>query len=91
MTAPVFEARATLQIDIDLNILGVDRPLVPLDQRDWMREFLPTQLGILQSRDLVRRAHDELTRTAFLERGSAEGAHDFRNARRRRETSAYGG
>jgi capsular exopolysaccharide synthesis family protein len=63
MTTPVFEAQATLQIDIDLNVLGVDRPLVPLDQRDWMREYLPTQLGILQSRDLARVAHDELTRT----------------------------
>ena len=63
MTAPIFEARATVQIDFDLNVLGVERPLVPLDQRDWMREFLPTQLGILQSRDLARLAHDELTRT----------------------------
>jgi capsular exopolysaccharide synthesis family protein len=62
MTAPIFEAQATLQIDMDLNVLGVDRPLVPLDQRDWMREFLPTQLGILQSRNLARLAHDELTR-----------------------------
>ena len=63
MTEPIYEARTTLQIDIDLNVLGVDRPLVPLDQRDWMREFLPTQLGILQSRNLARVAHDELTRT----------------------------
>jgi capsular exopolysaccharide synthesis family protein len=63
MATPIFEARATLQIDIDLNVLGVDRPLVPLDQRDWMREFIPTQLGILESRDVARLAHDELTRT----------------------------
>jgi capsular exopolysaccharide synthesis family protein len=63
MTAPVFEAQATLQIDMDLNVLGVERPVVPLDQRDWMREFLPTQLGILQSRNLARLAHEELTRT----------------------------
>ena len=62
-TAPVYESLATVQIDIDMNVLGVERPLVPLDQRDWMREFLPTQLGILESRDLARRAHDELTRT----------------------------
>ena len=60
-TTPLFEAHATLQIDQDVNVLGVDRPLVPLDQRDWMREFLPTQLGILQSRQLARVAHDELT------------------------------
>ena len=73
MTAPVYEARATVQIDIDLNILGVERPLVPLDQRDWMKEFLPTQLGILQSHDLARRAHDELTRTAFSNPGPPKG------------------
>ena len=46
-TTPVFEAQATVQIDQDANVLGVDRPLLPLDQRDWMREFLPTQIGIL--------------------------------------------
>jgi polysaccharide biosynthesis transport protein len=73
MTAPVYEGRATVQIDIDLNVLGVERPLVPLDQRDWMREFLPTQLGILQSRDLARRAHDELSRTAFSNTSPPKG------------------
>src|SRR5262245_32706018 len=60
-TTPVYEAHATLQIDQDVNVLGVERPLVPLDQRDWMREFLPTQLGILQSRELARIAHTDLT------------------------------
>ena len=63
-TTPVYEARATLQIDQDANVLGVDRPLMPLDQRDWMREFLPTQLGILQSRELARLAREELMRPA---------------------------
>jgi len=63
MTAPIYEAQATLQIDIDPNVLGDDHPLVPLDQRDWMREFIPTQLGILQSRDLARVVHDDLSRT----------------------------
>jgi len=63
MTKPVYEAQATIQMDMDLNVLGVDRPLVPLDQRDWMREFLPTQLGILESRNLARMAHEELTHT----------------------------
>ena len=63
MTKPVYEAQATIQMDMDLNVLGVDRPLVPLDQRDWMREFLPTQLGILESRNLARLAHDDLTHT----------------------------
>ena len=61
--APVFVAQATLQIDTDVNVLGVDRPLVPVDQRDWMKEFLPTQLGILQSNDLARLAHEELERS----------------------------
>src|SRR5688572_18130941 len=43
-TTPLFEARATVQLDTDLNVLGVDRPVLPLDQRDWMQDFLPTQL-----------------------------------------------
>jgi len=60
ITVPVYEARATLQLDMDLNVLGIDRPLTPLDQRDWMREFLPTQLGILESRELARVARDLL-------------------------------
>ena len=59
-TTPIYEARATLQMDMDLNVLGLERPLVPVDQRDWMREFLPTQLGILESRELARLAHEEL-------------------------------
>src|ERR1043165_7570963 len=40
---PLYETQATLQFDIDMNILGVDRPLLPLDQRDYMREFFPNQ------------------------------------------------
>jgi succinoglycan biosynthesis transport protein ExoP len=64
ITTPVFMAQATLQIDTDLNVLGVDRPLLPVDQRDWMREFLPTQLGILQSHELARAAHDDLMQSA---------------------------
>ena len=63
ITVPVYEAQATLQLDMDLNVLGVDRPLAPLDQRDWMREFLPTQLGVLQSRELARRARSNLDRS----------------------------
>lgn len=72
MTKPVYEAQATIQMDMDLNVLGVDRPLVPLDQRDWMREFLPTQLGILESRNLARLAHDELTHT---DRSKSDGSN----------------
>jgi succinoglycan biosynthesis transport protein ExoP len=60
-TTPVYQARATLQIDVGANILGFDRPLLPLDQRDWMRE-LPTQLAILQSRELARMAREQLQR-----------------------------
>jgi polysaccharide biosynthesis transport protein len=55
---PIFEAAATLQIGADPNVLGLERPLV--DQRDWMREFLPTQLGILESRELASMARAEL-------------------------------
>ena len=58
-TVPTFEAQTTVHIDTDLNVLGLDRPLLP-DHRDWMSEFLPTQLGILQSRDLASRVHDDL-------------------------------
>jgi len=54
----IFEAEATLQIGADPNVLGLDRPLV--DQRDWMREFLPTQLAILESRELASMAREEL-------------------------------
>lgn len=61
---PIYQAEATLQFDMDANILGVDRPLLPLDQRDWMREFLPTQIGILQSREVAVRARDELRLSA---------------------------
>ena len=62
-STPIFIAQATLQFDSDLNILGVDRPLAPVDQRDWMREFLPTQLGILQSRELASLAREELSQS----------------------------
>ena len=71
-TVPVFEAQATVQIDMDLNVLGTDRPLVPLDQRDWMSDFLPTQLAILESRELARLAHNQLGRSD----GSSPGSTD---------------
>jgi polysaccharide biosynthesis transport protein len=54
----IFEASVTLQIGADPNVLGLERPLV--DQRDWMREFLPTQLAVLESRELASMAHQEL-------------------------------
>jgi succinoglycan biosynthesis transport protein ExoP len=54
----IFAARATIQIEADPNVLALDRPVV--DQRDWMREFLPTQLGILMSRELARGAQGNL-------------------------------
>ena len=58
---PIFEARATVQIDVDPNVLALDRQI--LDQRDWLREFVPTQLGILQSRELARMAREDLERS----------------------------
>lgn len=57
---PIFEARATVQIEADPNVLALDRPLV--DQRDWLREFLPTQVSILESRDIARKAQEQLKR-----------------------------
>jgi polysaccharide biosynthesis transport protein len=56
--ARIFEASATLQIGADPNVLGLSVPLV--DQRDWMREFLPTQLAVLESRELAVMAQEEL-------------------------------
>jgi succinoglycan biosynthesis transport protein ExoP len=71
-TTPIYQAQATLQFDIDMNILGVDRPLLPLDQRDWMREFFPTQIGILQSRDVAARAREDLRLSASGKSRSAD-------------------
>jgi capsular exopolysaccharide synthesis family protein len=62
LTTAIFESQATVQIDVDPNVLGVERPLLPVDQRDWMREFVPTELAILQSRELARTAQEELKR-----------------------------
>ena len=72
LTVPVFEAQATVQIDMDPNILGVDRPVVSLDQGSWMSEFIPTQLGILQSRELARMARNQLGRS----QGGGSGSTD---------------
>jgi polysaccharide biosynthesis transport protein len=58
LATTVFEARATLQIDAGPNVLALDRPL--MNERDSEREFFPTQLGILASRDLARMAQEEL-------------------------------
>jgi capsular exopolysaccharide synthesis family protein len=63
-STPLYAAEATLQFDIDMNILGSVNPVLPLDQRDWMREFLPTQMGLLQSRDLAVRAQEDLKKSA---------------------------
>ena len=62
---PVYEAWATMQIEADPNVLGLDRPLVEV--RDWMREFLPTQLAILRSRELAIMAREELKNTGLFE------------------------
>ena len=50
---------ADVQIEVDPNVLGLDQPLV--EQRDWMREYLPTQLSILGSRELASMAREQLT------------------------------
>ena len=59
---PIFEARARLVIEADSDILGLARPVV--DQRAWLGNFQPTQLEILRSQSLARRASEELRRTA---------------------------
>ena len=58
----IFEARVRLIIEGDANVLGLDRPVV--DQRTWLRDFQPTQLGILESQSLARRVSEDLKRTA---------------------------
>jgi polysaccharide biosynthesis transport protein len=68
-TTPIFEARTTLHLEADTNVLALDRPLV--DSRDWMREFLPTQLGIMASRDVAQRAAEELMKGTAEADGSA--------------------
>src|SRR5215208_1337044 len=62
MATPVFVATATLQIDAYPNVLGAERPMLEL--RDWMKEYLPTQIGILASGDLAQLAHDDLMRSS---------------------------
>ena len=61
-TAPLFAASATVQVWAEPNVLGIDRPLSATVE--WTREFLPTQLEILSSREIARLAHDELARLA---------------------------
>ncbi len=66
---PLFESRATVQIDADPNVLALDRPLV--DQRDWAREYIPTQIGVLQSRQLARLVHERLKASAASSDGGS--------------------
>jgi len=73
-TTPLYQTQATLQFDMDLNILGVDRPLLPLDQRDWMASFFPTQLAIIESRDVAARAHEDLRLSASGKPAGNEGS-----------------
>src|SRR5215470_10739377 len=73
-STPLYETQATLQFDIDMNILGVDRPLLPLDQRDYMREFFPTQVAIIESREVAMRAHNDLKVAASGKPGGGDGA-----------------
>jgi polysaccharide biosynthesis transport protein len=58
----IYQAAATLQIEVDPNVLGLDRPM--LDRQDWMREFLPTQVAILMSGEVAQMAHEDLVREA---------------------------
>jgi uncharacterized protein involved in exopolysaccharide biosynthesis len=52
----------------------VDRPLLPLDQRDWMAAFFPTQIAIIESREVAARAHEDLRRSASGSPAGSEGA-----------------
>jgi len=72
-STPIYYAQATLQFDIDMDIIGFDRPLLPLDQRDWMREFFPTQIAIVQSHDVAERAYEDLSLSASGKAPGSEG------------------
>jgi capsular exopolysaccharide synthesis family protein len=48
----VFEASATLQLQADPNVLGLDRPVMA--ERDRMSELVPTELAVLESREFAR-------------------------------------
>jgi capsular exopolysaccharide synthesis family protein len=73
ISTPIYYAQATLQFDIDMDIIGFDRPLLPLDQRDWMREFFPTQIAIVESHDVAVRAHEDLSLSASGKAAGSEG------------------
>jgi succinoglycan biosynthesis transport protein ExoP len=75
----VFEAWATLQIEADPNVLGLAQPLV--DQRDWTREFLPTQLRVLESRELASIALEEIKRSQDRPRGPLPAVDDIVSSR----------
>jgi polysaccharide biosynthesis transport protein len=70
VATPLFESRSTVQIDTDPNILALDRPLV--DQRDWAREYIPTQIAVIQSRQLARAAHEQLKASAAAGAGTPD-------------------
>ena len=61
-STPIFQASARLVIEGDSNVLGLAQPVV--DQRAWLGNFQPTQLVILQSTSLARRASEDLRGTA---------------------------
>ena len=48
----VFEASATIQLQADPNVLGLDRPVQV--ERDRMSEAVPTEVGVLESREFAR-------------------------------------
>jgi len=58
---PLFQATATLYLGGEANVLGDVRPVA--DARDWTKEYLPTQLGILSSGELARAAEQDLKRS----------------------------
>jgi len=74
ITTPLYYAQATLEFDIDMNVLGNDRPLLPLDQRDWMTQFFPTQIAIIQSHDVALRASEDLRLSASGKAAGSEGS-----------------
>ena len=69
-TAPLFAASATVQVWAEPNVLGIDRPLSA--QGEWMKEFLPTQLGVLSSGEIARLAHEESDALGWRQEGSAQ-------------------
>jgi capsular exopolysaccharide synthesis family protein len=68
----VYQASATLQLQADPNVLGLDRPFMA--ERDRMSEVVPTELAVLESREFARLTRKELELAAAGNQSHATAA-----------------